>query len=97
MQKITKAKKMSFIKKIAEEDKEFLFFKEKLGLTFEHFSIIDLTTKENLQLQAGNENLGFAKIYLNQWGHVESYFCLKMDRKLQTEYKKKFKKNPNVY
>jgi len=77
--------------------KSFFFFKEKLGLTFEHFSITDLTTTKNLHLQVGNQNLGYAKIYLNQWGYVESYFCLKMDRKLQTEFKKKFKKNPHVY
>jgi len=93
--KITKAKKMSYIRKMAEKDEEFLFFKEKIGLTFEHVTITDLTTKKNLQ--AGNENLGYAGIFLNQAGYVESYFCLKMDRKLQTEYKKKFKKQPQVY
>ena len=88
--KITKAKKMSYIRKMVKKDEEFLFFKEKIGLTFEHFSITDLISKKDLQ--KGDKSLGDAEIFLNRDGYVEKHFDLKMDKQTQAEYKEKFQK-----
>ena len=86
--KITKAKKIKFIKLFLKEDEEFIYLNEKAGLTLEHFTILDLNTKKILQ--EGDKSLGDAEIFINREGYIEMYINLKLDKNLQAEYNKKF-------
>jgi len=90
IKKITKAKKMKFIKEMLKTDEEFIYLSEKMGLTFAHLMIFDLSTKKTLQ--AGDRSLGDAEIFLTRDGYIEKHFFdLKMSRQLKAEYKKKFR------